>query len=130
MSIDASAFAVFRRGDGAGDYSKVDWMTFTTTSQVAKLPTDWGDGGYWIHITALDADAVFVLSNQSDQTAAASAGSEAGTQGTTLGDVLIEGVEKQVKVPPGCVYLARICLDGSSSGRLVVALRSDPLGAW
>lgn len=108
MAYDDNAYGVGTRLD---DNSVVQdatctWIAATASSSVVKYPSRWGNGDFWISLLARTQNCRYLLSNISTAVVATSAATATGATGTTVGGCLLSGLEKQMKVPQGFLYLA------------------------
>jgi len=120
MSFDDSAYGVVQRGTNA---SECRWFAGTNASQVAKLPTTWGNGEYWVEVCPRTQSVLYQFSNNSGAAVGTSAASATGASGTTAAGLLLVGTMNQLKVPQSCVYFAYMTESGTSD--IYMGLRSD-----
>jgi len=121
MSIDESAWGVLQRAAGAA-YAR--WFSGTNTSQVAAMPTNWGQGHYWVEVCPRTQNLLYQFSDTSGARVGTCAASSTGTSGTTVPGLLLSGQMTHVKVPRGCTYFAYMTETGTTD--VYMGLRSIP----
>jgi hypothetical protein len=126
-NLDASAWGP-HVADWFDNKSTAVQYSIAATSKVGRLPAEWGNGGYWVRLSSISTTIYFLFSKADDAEVAVVAGTDAGAKDATSGSPLMATAPREVKVPPGCVYFARIAADESSTGTVTVELSSDPLG--